>query len=242
MIKKILIAVAILFVLVVGGLYVVKNKLDVIVHYAIEKYGPEVTGVTVKVRDVELDATDGRGALKGVEIGSPKGFNAPRTAKLGEIRVRMDPSTIRDGVIVVHEVIVEAPEIHYERGNAGTNLDAIQKNIEGYLRSSGTPSGNQPAGAQAPGRRYAIEKLAIRNARVTMTNPGLKGQGVTFTLPDIEMANLGRKPDGITAAQAANLVTGALVAKIAQRLLTNLDLLREGGTKGAVEALKNLVR
>lgn len=243
MLKKILAIFAVLAIVAGGAAYWALNKLDVIAHYAIEKYGPEMTGVDVKVKDVELSPADGKGALRGVEIGTPKGYTPPRTARLGEIRVWVDPSTVTSDVVVIREIAVMAPEIFYERGTGGvSNLDQIQRNIDAYLQRSGAPTDGKPAGKATPGRRYVIEKLSIRNARVTMTTPGLKGQGIGFTLPDIQLANLGKKPEGITAAQAANIVTNALISKIAQRLLTNIDLLRKGGIDGAVDALKGLIR
>ena len=38
------------------------------------------------------------------------------------------------------------------------------------------------------------------------------------------------------------IVTNALISRIAQRVLTNIDLLRKGGTEGAIDALKGLLR
>jgi hypothetical protein len=242
MLKKLLLGVLVLVALLCGAAYYAYNKIDVIAHYAIEKYGPDITGVPIKVKDVELSPVDGKGGLKGVEIGSPKGFAAPRTARLGEIRVWVDPATVTQDVVVIHEIAVVAPEINYEKSGSATNLEAIQKNIEGYLKRTGSPTDDKPGSAQAPGRRYVIEKFSIRGARVTMTNPALKGQGITFTLPDIQLANLGRRPQGITAGQAANIVTNALISKIAARVLTNIDLLRKGGTEGAIDALKSLLK
>jgi hypothetical protein len=67
------------------------NSLDVIVKYALEHYGPDVTGVSLKVGEVNCPPRDGRGSLKGVEIGNPPGFSAPRAARLGEISVALDP-------------------------------------------------------------------------------------------------------------------------------------------------------
>ncbi len=81
--------------------------------------------------------------------------------------------------------------------------------------------------------RFVVEHLAIRNAKVTMTNPALKGQGVTFDLPDIEMRGIGKRAGGATASEIAQAVTDTVVSRIAQRLLTNLDLLRKGGVVGA---------
>jgi len=195
------------------------------------------------VKDVEVSPVDGKGAVKGLEIGSPKGFASPRTARLGEIRVWVDPATVTQDVIVIREIAIVAPDISYEKGSGSlTNLEVIQKNIEGYLQRAGTPSDGKAPAAKSSGRRYVIEKLSIRNARITMTNPGLKGQGITFTLPDIQMSNLGRRPDGITAGQAVSVVTNALIGRIAQRLLTNIDLLRKGGTEGAIDALRGLLK
>lgn len=247
MLKKALLGLAALAVLGAAALFWAWHSLDVIVKQAIEYYGPDLLGVPITVRHVELSTTDGRGALKGVAIGNPKGFSAPRALFLGEMRVAIDPATITDPVVVIRELTLIAPEIAYEKGAGGrTNLDAIQRNIEAYVaRGAGSspPPDSKPGkpGKAAP-RRYVIERLTIRNARVTMTNPALRGQGITFTLPDIEMRDLGRLPHGITAGEAASRVAGTLTTRIAQRLLTSLDLLRRGGVDGAIDALKGLVR
>ena len=50
---------------------------------------------------------------------------------------------------MIHEIAIVAPEINYEKGSGGTNLEAIQKNIEGYLKSTGSPHGRK---ARAPRR------------------------------------------------------------------------------------------
>jgi hypothetical protein len=75
-----------------------------------------------------------------------------------------------------------------------------------------------------------------------MTTASLKGQGVTFDLPDIELRDIGKRQNGVTASQAASIVTNAIVSAIAQRVLSNIDLLRKGGVEGALDALKGLVR
>jgi hypothetical protein len=37
------------------------------------------------------------------------------------------------------------------------------------------------------------------------------------------------------------VVTNAIIARIAQRVLSNIDLLRKGGIEGAIDALKGLI-
>ena len=243
--KKAAIVLVVLLVVIAGGVFWAYNSLDVIVKLGLEHYGPDVTGVSVKVREVKLSPRDGRGSLKDVEIGNPPGFAAPRAARLGEITVALDPATIRAPVVRVHELIINAPFITYERGKGSTNLDTIQKNIEGYVkRAQASSADGRQTTPEGKGVRhkFVIERLAIRGAKVTMTNPALKGQGVTFDLPDIEMRDIGKRQEGVTASEAANLVANAILGRIAQKVLTNVDLLRKGRIEGAVDAIKGLLK
>ena len=241
--KKTLAVVAVLLALTAAAIFWAYHSLDVILKMALEHYGPDVLGVSVKVGEVRLSAQSGAGSVKGLEIGTPRGFGAPRAARFGEVRLAVEPSTITDPVIVVHEIAVDAPLITFERGKAGSNLDAIQKSIEAYVARSGGASEAKPAGDAAKSvRRFVIERLTIRGAKVTMTNPALKGQGLTFDLPDIELRDLGKRENGLRASEVAKIVTSTLVSRIAQKMLTSIDLLRKGGVEGARDALKGLFK
>ena len=243
--KKALVVLVVLLAVVGGALFWLYESVDVLVKFTLEHYGPDVTGVSVKVAHVEISARDGRGMLKGIEIGNPPGFSSAHAAKLGEVRLAVDPATIRAPIVHVQEIAIEAPLIVYERGNKGTNLDAIQKNIESYV-SRNVPvseAGDKSSGGMGGVRhRFIVDRLTIRGAKVTMTNSGLRGQGISFDLPDIELHDLGKRQGGLTASQVANIATNTLIAKIGQRVLTNIDLLRKGGVEGAIDALKGLIR
>jgi hypothetical protein len=243
-VKKALVAVAILLALVAGGVFWAYHSVDVLVKMALEHYGPDVLGASVKVGEVRISPRDGQGSVKALEIGNPPGFGAARAARFGEIRVGIDPATLREPVVVVREITVDAPFITYERGAQGTNLDAIQKNIERYVQGSGGPreGGSSPAPSAHDPRRFIVERLAIRGAKVTMTNPALGGQGITFDLPDIQLRDVGRRENGLRASEVAAVVARALTARIGQKVLTNIDLLRKGGIEGAVDALKGLLK
>jgi len=243
--KKALVALVVLLALVAGALFWLYESLDVLVKFTLEHYGPDVAGVTVKVGHVEISPKDGRGMLRGIEIGNPPGFTTTHAAKLGEVRLALDPATIREPLVHVREIAIEAPLIVYERGGKGTNLDAIQKNIENYAASNVpvSESGDKSAAGSGSARHlFVIDRVSIHGAKVTMTNAGLRGQGITFDLPDIELRDLGKRQGGLTASQAASIVTNTLIAKIGQKVLTNIDLLRKGGVEGAIDALKGLIR
>lgn len=240
--RKALTLLVVLLAIVAGGAFLAYHSLDLILKVGLEYYAPGIAGVPVKVGDIRISPRDGRGSLKGVEIGNPPGFSAPRAVRLGEISVAIDPNTATGPIVLVHDITIDAALITYERGNKGTNLDVIQKNIDSYVKRAGGPSDGQAPSGKIIRHRFIVERLAIRGAKVTMTNPGLKGQGVSFDLPDIELRDLGKRQNGLTASEVANIVASTLISRIAQRLLTNLELLRKGGVEGAVDALKGLVR
>ncbi len=229
-------------VVAAGAVLWAYHSLDVIVKLALEYYGPDVLGVPVKVGQVRISGRSGEGSLKGIEIGISPGFAATRSARFGEIRVAVDPVTLTDDLVVIREIAIDAPIITVERGRQGSNLDAIQKNIDAYVRGSAPAKDANAPGGRPVVRRFIVERLTIRAAKVTMTNAALKGQGITFDLPDIQMRDLGKPQNGLRASQVADLVIRELISKIAQRVLTNIDLLRKGGVEGALDALKGLIR
>ncbi len=240
--RKALVVLAVVLLAAAGAAIWAWNSVDLLVKVALEHYGPEVTGVEVGVGAVDISARDGRGVVRDLELGSPAGFGAPRTLRVGEIRLAVDPATIREPIVHVREITVQSPFITYERSDRGSNLDAIQKHIAGYIRSSGGASESRPAEAKPGRRKFIIDRFALRGGKVTMTNPALRGQGVAFDLPDIELNGLGKRENGITASEAGNIVANELQARIAQKVLTNLELLRKGGVEGAIDALKGLLK
>jgi hypothetical protein len=119
--------------------------------------------------------------------------------------------------VVVKRIVIDAPDVIYEKSGTTTNFDAIQQNI---ARTLGTPSG-VAAGAQqeAPPHKLIVEELVIRRARAQASAPGLGGRTVSATLPDITLRNVGRAQGGVTPAQLGQIVARAL----SQRLVASLS-------------------
>ena len=242
--KKALYAFVALAVVGAAGVWLAFNYLDVLVKWTLEHYGPDVTGVAVHVAHVDISARDGRGAIRGLEIGNPPGFTSGRALRVGEVRISLDPASLTSDVVLVHELAIEAPQVTYEKGSKLTNLDVIQERIEAYVkkREAEEGAGGGKDGARGGRRRFIIERLVIRGGRVTMTNSALRGQGLGFDLPEVQLTEVGRRRGGLTASEVAQVVASNLQQKIAQKVLTNVELLRRGGIEGAVDALKGLLK
>jgi len=234
-----LIAVALLLAI---GAWLAVNYVDVVVKWTVEHYGPDVVGAKVEVGAVRISPRDGKGSVRGLTIGNPPGFSAARAARFGEMRVALDPATVTSGVVHVRELVIDGADITYEKGARTTNLDVLQANIERYARASSGGTASSDGDGVPAKKRFIVDSLVIRNVRVTMTNTALKGQGLGFDLPEVRLADVGRRQGGLTASQVAAAVASAMQQRIAQKLLTNLDLLRKGGVEGAVDALKGLLK
>jgi hypothetical protein len=191
------------------------NPLNSLVKAAIENFGSEMIQARVSVAKVDLSPTDGKGSLSGLSVGNPKGFGTSHALKAGHIELSLDPSSLAADVILIHKVLIDSPDISYEKNDSGTNFDAIQRNVERYL-------GSDKAGKDAP-RKMIIESLVIRNARVNYNGM------LDLKLPDIELRNVGKKSGGATSAQVTKAIVAELNAKLALALAKAVAVGAVGG-------------
>jgi hypothetical protein len=218
----------------VAGAWWLYASRDALLKRAIERYGPEVTGVSVKVKAVKIEPMDGRGAITGLEIGNPQGFSAPHALTLGEMRLAVDPKTLTSDVVHVQEISFESPSITYERGAQGDNLSTIQKHIQSQLpRSRGSAEAKKDEGA--PQRKFIVDHVQVRKAKVSY------GGLVNADLPDLHLRDLGKKRGGATAAEIADEIWSELSRTAIQRAPAAIEGLRDKA-KDTVERLRGLVK
>lgn len=130
--KSYLIIFAGLAVAAVALFFLLNNPLGRLVKLVVESVGPEMTQAAVRVNKVNI-STDGKGALRGMLLGNPKGFKTDFALKADTVEVVIEPASIARDVVVIPKILIEAPHIIYEKGDSGANFDAIQRNVEAYL-------------------------------------------------------------------------------------------------------------
>ena len=236
MMKKLLIAGGVAVVLIVGAVAFLASNLDAIVENAIESLGPEMTGVSVKVSKVSLALKDGRGEIGGLVVGNPKGFKEPHAFRLGTVVLALDPATVTKDVIVIRELTIDAPDMAYEKGAGGSNVEVIQRNVDEYVKThfgggQSKDKAKKDDGAQAT--RFIVEKLQIRNGKVQLA--GVARKDAEVALPPVNMRDLGKSKGGATGAEIASIIvkqmTQAAVASAARALA-------EEGANRARESVK----
>ncbi len=254
MLKKIIIGFALTIILLTAGIYYVSQNADKIIASVIETQGSRVTQVAVKVDGVDINLSGLKAGIRGLSIANPPGFKTPLAIRLGEISVRLDKNW-STRTVVIDEVLVRAPQITYEIGRNGSNIAAIQKNVENFMNGGGTGDGGSGTAdtASTPNKnkdknsgdaKLVIKDLYIRNGRINVSASMFQGKPLSVALPEIHLKNIGKLTGGASPAEIINLVFAA-ITKSSGQAAGSLDLSKLGlsGISGkSVKALKSTVK
>jgi len=213
---------AVVLVALVGGAGVL--FLDGAVQRGIESVGSRTAGVAVQLKDVRLSLLSGKGSLRGLRVANPKGYRAPQAVTVGEVYVALRPLSVLSDRVRVHTVVVQAPEIHYEKRDGKTNLETLQANVEASLAADKDKSG----------KKLQIDSLIVRDAKVYFHDkPDAPPR--TFVLKEIRLQDLGKGPEGVTGAEVTARVTDVIVRDTATAVAKSV------GTGIAIGVVKGLL-
>lgn len=204
------IVIVIIAVVVIG-----LSNIDSIIKEGVETQGSEITQAKVSLSEVEISATDGSGRLAGLVIGNPKGFQTDYAFSLGAVKIKLDVGTVLEDKVVINEITIEAPQIIYELGDGGSNLDALKRNVNSYLgvdeKSGKASAGEKPAAKKDDGgKKLIIEHIYIRGGTISVSASMLQGRKITSPLPDLHLKDIGKKEGGASPGEAVNEVITAV--------------------------------
>jgi len=203
---KKLAAVLLLLAAAIGAvLFWLSGNIDGLIKDAIANYGSAMTQARVGVDAVKIAPADGKGSISNLSIGNPAGFKTAHALKVGQIDIELDLASVAKDVVVIRRIAIKAPDVIYEKGEAMTNFDAIQKNIASYVGA---------ADDKKAGRKLIVEELTIRDAKAQASAAFMNGKTVSVPLPDIILKNLGKAKGGITPGELGQEVAGALKGKL----------------------------
>ncbi len=244
--KKILIIIPVLIIVLVVAL---SFSLNSIIRGSIETIGPKALGAEVKLQDLDISLLNGKGSLKGLFIGNPKGFKTESAFQLAEVRLSIDVKSVFSDRIVINEIFIDGPEITYEKGMKGDNIKALIKNIESFAGAD--QKSGQDGGSKEPAKsetKVQINNFIIKNGKVNMSMSALQGKKFSFPLPDIHMKDIGKDKEGTTVSKALGEVFAVLNKNIIKAsagsvkdISSTLEKTVEGTVGKSVNKLKGLL-
>jgi hypothetical protein len=249
-VKKVLGIVAGLILLAVigGGVYMYMS-FSGLVKSAVETYAPRFTQTKVTLGGVSASIFGGSATIEDLVIGNPAGFKSPEAIAIKKASLAVDSGSVMSNVVHVKSIDIVAPHITYEPGQGSNNLSVLQQNI---AKAAQTPGAQPPASkdaakdtsANAPEKRFIIDRLTISQAQATVVVPQVGGaaqllgqdSNASVTLPTIDMRDLGAKEGGLPPAKIAEQVMARLQQQAQQAVGNNaqklLDKVAPGGAGG----------
>ena len=240
--KLVAIGLTALVVILVVGVLVLYSSLGAIITKAVTTAGPEIIQAKVNLDETVIDATSGKGSLHGLLIGNPEGFETESAFKMDKIEITIDPGSITSDTIVINEINIQAPEVTYELGGSGSNIAAIQENVDAFVKKYAGASESEEDGEEKEGEtKMIIDHVYVKSGKVNISASFLGGKSMTVPLPDIHLKDIGKKDNGATPGEVVQSIIGALNKAILKAVAPlNLDKVGEVAGK-AVEGTADLV-
>lgn len=209
-----------------------------VVKAGVEKVGPVVLKVPVKLEGAAVSVFNGKGQLKGFEIGNPEGFKSANAIKVGSVAVAIQPKSVFADKVVIPSIRVDGPEITYETDLKGSNLSKILDNVKAMAGSGQT---QQPAEPGKKAKKLQVDEFVITGGKISVAATMLGGKGATLPLPEIRLANLGQGPEGITGAELAEKVLSAVTAGTVKAVAEGGAALAKDAVSGAANVSTNVL-
>ena len=171
------------------------------------------------------------------------GYRTDNAFKLGVVSVDLDVGSVTSDTVIIHEIVIAGPQVTYELGPGGSNIDVIRKNVDSFVgggKKSDGGGGGQPSDAaksEAGGIKIIIENLIIRDGKVAVSAALLKGKKLSVPLPPIHLKDIGKDKGGASPGEVAEKIM-ASVTDGATKAVGSLNI--SGLVEGATGMVKDL--
>jgi len=185
--------------------------IDQIARKAVEIGGETAMGVPTTLDKMSLKPFSGKGALEGLTIGNPEGFETPHFMRLGEASAAMDVGSVFKSTVVMNSIELAGLDINLEKRDEGANYEVILDNMK---------SGEEAPPEEEGGKQFLVERIVVSNITVhaDVVVLGKTADRVTLRIPRIELENVGSETgSGVIMSQLmGTIVKSVLVAVVEQ--------------------------
>ena len=190
--------------------------LDSTVKAAMETVLPRITGTPVRLERVNFSLLSGHGTIGGLVIGNPPGFHTSDAIRVKNASVQISVLSLLSDRIEIEDIRIAGTQVTYETGLSGSNIGAIQANVEKF------------AGARRAGKAVQVNHLLIEGGKIAVSATAVQGVGAIVRLPPVELSSVGSGTGGTSAGEVARKVFGTLVDAIGRAVGEVGDTSAEG--------------
>ena len=228
--KRVMIITGVVIVIVAVLFVVVLSNLGPVIKTAVNTYGPKITKTEVHLSDVDVSLLSAQAEIKKFYLGNPAKFKSPEAMTAESIFIDMNEKSLLEDPIIIEKIEVVTPEITYEKMGGTDNFQAILNNIKRTVGAE--KAAEKKSGEKSKGKRIIIKDFILRDGKIKLITSILGGEGISSSLPDIHLRNIGQKEGGASPAEALKEIFTTLYTKIVSPDVTNVlnSQLRELGS------------
>lgn len=219
LIKRLLVAVLVLALLAVGGIFLL---LEPAVVAVVEKGGTHALGVETRLASARIGVFAGQFGLTGLSVDNPPGFEAPHFLDMAETAVDVRMGTLTSHRIEIPRVLISGVNLVIERNANGTNYNVILEHLESLTGpQSDDPASGGEAGGEGeeaePGPDLVIDEIILRDisSEIRVLVIGDERRTIPIKLPEITIRNLGGEDGAKVDVVYSKLIEELLAAVIA---------------------------
>lgn len=235
-IKMAISAVGLVVLLAVGGWFYLQWQIAGQITSGITTLGPQYVGSAVTVEGASISLLTGTGEVRGLTIGNPAGYDAPRAMKFERITFKLDVMSLRSDKILLSNLTLEQPEVWYQfTANKGSNIDAIREHLLTALPRNGTAAG----APGATGRKAKVDTFTVNGGTIHVIHPSLQAQNKEMVLPmaALTVKDIGNDADGATTAEVVSQIGTPFLDSLKNEVAARTNFTSTAGR--IIEAVKD---
>jgi hypothetical protein len=221
--------IVVIIIVIVIGLVALYVNLNSIVRSTVQKQSQAQLNVPTSLQSANVNIFGGDVALKGFDVGSPQGFQAPQMMSLGAVNVGVNLGQLRQDPMRVDQITITNPKMVIEMQGSKFNVKQFIDNLPAGEPTT-TPEQKKPL-------KLIINDLKVQGAQVVFkpdlqalsSLPGI-GQNLsdvkqqyTLNIPTLDMQNVGTGAGNENGAAIKDIVS-LLVTQLAEKATQSNDL------------------
>lgn len=242
--------------------YFCMPSMETIVKKVVHKYGSEITGTSVNLKNFDIKLSTGEANVKKITVANPKGYKSKNLFSLEGISVKLNISSLTEDTIIIENILIDKPVVTYEmlsltQNNVSDILQNIQQNTAKNQKDD-TTAQEKDANTKESDKKVIIKNLIVQNGQVElMAGLNEAKQPIILPLPTIKLQNIGQEKKGASIEDALSTTIEKVLKTTMQTVTTSglkdltsqaADQLKAAGDsvtavgKNQLENLKNLLK
>lgn len=207
--------VAVLVLIVIGVVVAGAFYINSIARKGIEAGSTYALGVPTTLGTANVGLMSGKFSMSGLNVANPQGgFTTPKFLELGEGNVAVSMGTLRSDTIELPTLTLSDITMNLERKGDLSNYKVILANLKRF--ESGE---SKPAEPSAPGKKFVIRKLELRNINVhiDLVPEGGKLTQVDVPIDLIELKDVGSGGKDVKISDLAGVILKTIITVAVQK-------------------------